>query len=314
MGRLLEMQKNMSNVNQQFIFSMLIILTGYICKRFGIINEQDGEGISKIVFNLTLPALVINTLNTMKVDFSLILLPVIHILFGTIMAGLALYVFRKEPRNTRGMLSMLIPGFNVGLFAYPLVESLWGEKGVQYFAVFDLGGAITIFGVCYMLAGYFSLGENEIGYRTVMRKMSRSVPLITYLLALSVNLSGLHFPGMLIDVSKILSKANMPLSLLLLGIYLNFSFERFHLNNMLRVLLIRYAADISAGVLLYYLLPFGSLFKYTLLIWLTLPIGASVIPYSVEFGYDTRFVGTVTNITIMASFFLMWLATNFLAL
>ena len=43
-----------------------------------------------------------------------------------------------------------------------------------------------------------------------------------------------------------------------------------------------------------------------MLIGFILPISFTVIPYSVEFGYDTKFVGTVNNLTIVISFLLMW--------
>jgi hypothetical protein len=43
-----------------------------------------------------------------------------------------------------------------------------------------------------------------------------------------------------------------------------------------------------------------------ILFGLILPVGMAVIPYSVEFEYDTRIAGTIANLTMITSFALMW--------
>ena len=40
---------------------------------------------------------------------------------------------------------MIVPGFNIGLFAYPLVEGIWGQEGIKYFGMFDMGNAFIVF-------------------------------------------------------------------------------------------------------------------------------------------------------------------------
>jgi len=296
----------MENVNGQFLLSLLIIALGYLAKKLNIIQEKDGEGMARIIFNITLPSLIINTFNTMKLDFSLIYLSIGSFIFGILMSLIGIFVFKKESRTIRGTLSMLTPGFNIGLFAYPLVESIWGTNGLKYFGMFDMGNALIIFGVCYIIANYFSPAEENIDLKTIARKLFASIPLMTYIITLIINLSGLHYPSVLIDISKIISKANAPLSLLLLGVYLNFSFDKSYWKNIIKVLSIRYTIGLAIGAALFLSLPFDSLFRYTLLIGFILPIGSAVIPYAVQFNYDERLVGTLCNITIIVSFIMIW--------
>jgi malate permease and related proteins len=295
------------NVNSQFILSMLIIVLGYVSKRINIIKETDGEGISRIIFNFTLPALVIATFSSIKVDGSLFLLPIINMLFCSAMILIALYLFRNESRVRRGMMCMTAAGFNIGLFAYPLVESLWGQEGLKYFGMFDMGNAVIVFGVCYFAASYFSTDEGTVDFKAMLKKITGSIPLITYVITLLINVSGLKYPGIIIDISKVLSRANMPLSLLLLGVYLSFSFEKSYWKGMGKVLGLRYGIGLTVGALLYFLLPFEPLFRYTALIGIVLPISMTVIPYSVQFNYDHKFVGTLNNFSIIISFILVWI-------
>lgn len=201
---------------------------------------------------------------------------------------------------------MCAPGFNVGLFAYPLVEALWGEKGLQHFAMFDMGNAILVFGVCYILASWFAAEQGPINFIDILKKMVRSVPLLAYLLTLAINLAGFRFPTVVIELSRVISRANAPLSLLTLGIFLSFSFDFENIKNMIKLLTLRYVAGFVVGISLFFILPFDLLFRYTLLIGFILPVGMVTIPYAVQFNYNQKFIGTITNVTIIISFLIMW--------
>ncbi|MFC4321793.1 AEC family transporter [Litchfieldia salsa] len=302
----------MDNFNQQFLYAIVIIGLGYALKRFKVLKEQDGEGLSRIIFNITLPALIIVTFNDINIDYSLILLIVIAFFYGLFIAFLGLWVFKKESRKTKGMMGMMIPGFNIGLFAYPLVEGIWGKDGLKYFGMFDVGNALIVFGVSYLIGSFYAQDNVKLGFKEITGKMVKSIPLMTYLLIFLLNLTGYQLPSFFIEVSEIVSLANMPLALLLLGIYLNFSFEKSYKILAIKFIAFRYGVGLALGIILYIILPFEDMFKYTVLIGLILPTSVSILPYSVEFDYDRKFVGTVSNLTIILSFFLLWGIGNLL--
>lgn len=297
----------MTNSNTQFIISLSIILIGYAAKRMNLIKEQDGDSISRIIFNLTLPALVINTFSTIKITGSLVLLPLIVILYSFLVTFLGIFVFKKETPQNRGALSMTSVGFNIGLFAYPLIEALWGKEGLKYFGMLDMGNAFVIFGLCFFLASYHTSGGSKVNIKAMIKKMLRSVPLLAYLLTLILNLAGLSYPKIVLNLTDVLSRANMPLSLLVLGIFLSFRFEKSYIKSMIRYLFLRYGAGLTTGILLYFILPFEPLFRNTVLIGLTLPISMTNITYAVEFKFDKKLVGALTNITIIISFISIWI-------
>ena len=66
-------------MNQEFLYIILIIALGYLLKRLNVLQEKDGEVIAKIIFKITLPALVLVTFDSVKIETSLILIPVIVI-------------------------------------------------------------------------------------------------------------------------------------------------------------------------------------------------------------------------------------------
>lgn len=297
----------MNPIHTQFIMSLLIIAGGYVLKRCNILKEEDGETLARIIFNVTLPCLILATFSVITIEPALIWLIVISALYGTGIALFGVYAFRGEHRTKRGMKAMLLPGFNIGLFAYPIVEATWGQEGLKYFGMFDVGNAFVTFGVVYLIASHFSEDAAGVEVKSVLVKLAKSIPLLSYIAACMINFSGLQPPALLLDTFRLVAKANMPLSLLLLGIYLRFSLDSAHWKSVGQVLGIRYLTGLLVGTAVFLLLPLDLMFKYTLMVGLILPIAASSIAYSVEFDYDQQFVGTASNLTILASFFLVWI-------
>ena len=303
----------MTSINTQFLLSLTIIIIGYLSKKYHLVKEEDGDGISRIIFSITLPALIIITFSTINVTQSLIILPFIVIVFSCFVAFFGNFVFRKETPRNKAALSMTSVGFNIGLFAYPLVEALWGKEGLKYFGMLDMGNALIIYGLCYFLGSFYTSNDGKINPKELLKKMCRSVPMLTYILTLLLNFFHLKYPDFVMNLAGALSKANMPLSLLVLGIFLSFDLEKSHWMSILKSLLLRYGAGLFVGILLYFILPFEPLFRNTVLIGLILPISMSTTTYSVEFDLDKKLVGTLTNLTIIISFILMWVLGIFLS-
>ena len=304
----------MADANIVFLLSITIISIGYLIKRLKIIEEKDGNIIAKIIFNVTLPAVILKITSSLNFQLSLILLPIINISFGILMAIIGLILFRNQPKNIKGLMIMTVIGFNVAHFSFPLIEGIWGDQGLQIIALIDAGNAFTIFVLCYIVSSIFSPKNQEegkkINLRYVLKRLVKSAPLMSYFIALTINFSGITLPSFIMDLLDIIARANTALSLLLLGIFLNFKFERTEWISILKVLIIRYLFGLGVGLSLFFLLPpahFDHLFRIIVTISLILPIGLAVIPFSVEFEYNQRLVTILVNFTIIISFALMWI-------
>lgn len=302
----------MANVNTVFLISLTIIAIGYILKKTNVLTEENGEVIAKIIFNLTLPAVILKITTTITFEITLILLPLINIIYGLIIVFIGFIVFKKYPRNIKGILLMSIIGFNVANFSFPLIEGIWGISGLQLIALVDAGNAFTIFVVCYTIGSIFSKKNDleKLDFKGISKNLIRSIPLLSYIIALSFNFLGISFPVFLTDLLDIISRANSPLALLLLGIFLNFKFQKNEWWMIGKSLLIRYSFGLTVGLLLFFLLPvalFDTLFRIIILISLILPVGLAVIPFSVEMEYDKKLISMIANLSIIISFGLMWI-------
>ena len=293
----------------KFVIIVLLIILGYVLKRINILKEEDSQVLAKLVLNVTLPALVIVNLNKADLDISLSVLPLMMIIYGIIAKIIAISFFLKYDNEMRGTIGMMMASLNIGLFAYPLVQAIWPKVGMIYFGMADIGGAIIMFGVTYFVGNYFSNAEgNTFNVKFLLLNLIRSIPLMTYLIMFGLNMSKIHLPDAMIRFFDVVSQANMPLSMILLGLMLNFRVERKFLPVALKYLTVHYGFGLVAGLLVYFFLPVSDqMIKTTLMVIWLLPIGVAVIPYSIQLRYRTLpLIGMTTNMTIIISIFILY--------
>lgn len=142
----------MGTINEQFLVSLMIIEIGYIVKRTGLVTKKEGQTLNKLVLNITLPALILVTFSEMTKEPNLLWLSLICIVYGVILLFFTKTIFKREVRPNQGVFVISLLGFNIGLFAYPFVETIWGMEGLKYIAFFDMGNAFLVFGLAYIAA------------------------------------------------------------------------------------------------------------------------------------------------------------------
>jgi len=296
-------------VTEQFIIIILLIALGYLLKRINFIKSADSQVLSTLVLNVTLPSLVIVNLNSANLDLSFSILPIMMLIYGILAKVIMVALFRKYDNHVKGSVGMMAASLNIGLFAYPLVETIWPENGMIYFGMADIGGAIIMFGVTYFVGSYYSEGSDQFNFKFLGKKLISSVPLVTYIVMFILNMANIHLPKASIDFFTIISKANMPLSMILLGIMLSFRIEKQFLPIAVKYLIVHYGLGCIAGLLVHFFLPTSDdMIKTTLLITWLLPVGVAIIPYSIQFKYKTLpLVGMITNISIVISIIIIYI-------
>jgi hypothetical protein len=272
-----------------------------------VITEKDGRLLSKIILNLTLPALIIKTIAEIRISWEIALIPFMIMGFGLVSLIIAKLTFRKLEGSKQGDFLMATQGFNIGLFAYPFIEGYWGQEGMQYIAMLDLGNAPLIFGIAFIIACMYSPNNTEKPTKKeLFKRLIIHVPLMSFFLALFLSLGQVELPELVLSVLDTISRANRFLVFLVLGIYFNLPKEKTQWVNITKVLVIRYALGIIFGLLLFFYLPFNEVYRGVLLIGFILPIGMAIIPYAVEQNLDEKVAGTLVNLSNLISFALMW--------
>lgn len=302
----------MGQVNLAFISTLAFISIGFLLKNKGIIKESEGKVLSRLLMHTTFPALMV--VSTIYIDLNprLFLIPLFAVGVSAVMLCIAYFVFKKEVKSIRGVLTMSSGGWNVGLFGFPLIESIWGAKALLFAIMYDIGNTFLAFGVLYPIGNHFSDVPSR-GKLNMLKKVLLLPPVLGMIMGLTFNVTNIPLPGILEDILTTLSKANKPLVLLLLGIYLSFNLDKNQFNGILKVLFLRYGIGLLTILAIYFLLP-KSLMSSVLIALVVLPVGMSVLLFSDELGFDAKIAGTLANLSLLLSFGLLWLVITYLQL
>lgn len=242
------------------------------------------------------------------ISSELMWLPAIAVIFGMFSSALGYFIFKNEPAEYRGILTIGSAGWNLGLFAYPLIEGIWGFEGLTYAIMFDLGNSVINFVVNYGMGTYLSTaGQAKKPFKHVVKRIFTLAPFQAMLLGLALNLGHISIPSLPLDIIETIAKGNKPMVLLLMGMYFSIRLPKKSFQKVFQVLGMRYALGLSVGLLLYYTTPFGFQFRNMLLICLILPAGMTLITYSDELHFDTRIAAALVNFSMLISFGIMWI-------
>lgn len=298
----------MSSSNVVFGSALIVIALGYLLKSLGFIQAHDAKSVSKFLMHTTFPALVFATMTHIELAANLMWLPLIAMVFGMVSSYIGFLMFKNEPSEYRGILTMGSAGWNLGLFAYPLIEGIWGWEGLTYAIMFDLGNSVINFMVNYGMGTYLS-GQKQEGntWIHVTKRIFSLPPFLAMVAGLALNLGHVEVHALAMEIIDTIAKGNKPMVLLLMGIYFSVRLPKRTYAKVFQVLGFRYAFGLSVGLLLYYTTPFAIEYRNMILICLVLPAGMTLITYADELNFDTGIAAALVNFSMLISFALMWL-------
>ena len=105
------------------------IFCGYTLKQLRLFGRSTFNTISTIVFNITLPSVILVNLNGIHFDTRYLLISLLAIIFNLIMVGMGYAAGRTKDEKAFYMLNM--NGYNIGNFALPFVSYFFDSAAVS---------------------------------------------------------------------------------------------------------------------------------------------------------------------------------------
>lgn len=227
----------------------LIIVVGYLLKKYGVLQQSDSIALSKIMMNLTLPAAVITGFASFKVDPSLLVLVLIGFICNMLLAA-GYLIARKRDNETKAFYMINSPGYNIGCFTLPYVQSFLGPVGIVATCLFDAGNSVICTGGSYVAAS--NVIGNNTGLKNTFKRLFSSIPFDVYVLLLVAALCGFHLPSQVTILTSIVGNANPFIAMLIIGMILEINIDRSQLRKVYKVLLLRYGAGALFSALFYF--------------------------------------------------------------
>lgn len=200
------------------------IFCGYTLKQLRLFGRSTFNTISTIVFNITLPSVILVNLNGIHFDTRYLLISLLAIIFNLIMVGMGYAAGRTKDEKAFYMLNM--NGYNIGNFALPFVSYFFDSAAVLIVCIFDAGNSLMCLGGAYGLARCVRGEKGESIAMILAKTIFSSIPVLSYIIMITLSLAGFSLPQVVIDWAKIPASANTFLSMLMIGVALGLSLKR----------------------------------------------------------------------------------------
>ena len=280
-----------------------IILLGAVLRRTGFFKREDFHLLSKIVIRITLPAAIVTNFAGREMEYSLLILILIGLLFGVLLIAMAYFLNRKRGSSAQAFAVLNSSGVNIGNFVLPFAQGFLGPAGVMAVSLFDVGNAAICLGGAYSVAGMIQEKRERFSLKPILSALGKSVPFITYVIMCLLSVFRVHIPNPVVSLAGIIGNANAFLAMLMLGIGVRIDWSR--ITEVLRILLPRYAAGLVLGVLCYFFLPIPFEYRQAMIIPFLGPVAVAAPAFTAQLKGDYELASAVNSFSILISIVLI---------
>lgn len=281
-----------------------IIILGFVLRRVGIFRESDFRVLSLITLKITLPATIVVSFSQMDVDVSMLTISLIALGCGVLYMAIAFLLNLGTDKRKQAFDLLNLPGYNIGLFAMPFVSSFLGAAGGVTTSLFDTGNAFVCLGGSFGIASSINDGSG-FSVKRVFKALVTSVPFMTYIVMITLNLLDLHLPKAVISFADIIRGANTFMAMLMLGVGFKLEANKKQIFQILKLVVVRYAVAAILACIFYFALPFELEIRQTLVLLAFSPISAAVPAFTAEMKGDFGLSSAVNSICILCSVIFM---------
>ncbi|OZG60958.1 permease [Bifidobacterium lemurum] len=321
---------------------LLIILAGYLFKRFGLFGQRDYRVLQTAEFNIVLPGAIIYSFATNPHDISLLWIAAFSFLCALIPLLFIFAATRKRKVSDRAFLMLNGAGFNLGCFCFPVVQAFWGAGAVVPAAMFDIGNCVMVAAGTNVMTQQLlhiqpgkTLAEQHAGDAPTLpyekpkdrdaRRLTRhamarniahsffgSVPFDTYLLMIALMIADVRIPEWIATICQPLSNANAFVAMFMVGMLMDLPSSRHDVRELLEVIAWRLPFGLLFAAAAWFVLPFDAATRAVAVICCLAPIAIFSTLFTDKVLGNARLAGFSLAITAIISLVMMTVARMFL--
>lgn len=193
----------------------LLVSIGFVARKINVFQAQTNQVITQLLLNITLPALIIYSLNTklskeLLTSFAWLVAMSVFILSSSVFVA---YLLRKKahlPERQKSVYESLIIFGNQGFIGYAIIFLLLAEEGIVY---------LTIFNSCYLLLIWsygiylFTKGAHKVNWKGLFVNPG----IVSTVMGLAMMMLPFSWPDPFVATIESVGKMTIPLSMLLIG-------------------------------------------------------------------------------------------------
>jgi len=207
----------MTEIVSKVLTFFVLIGIGFILRRTNLVDDLFTKGVSRFVLYVTLPALIVDSMN-FEYSYEMFSNSVILLIAGGALylilwlMGVVSSKILRLTGDSRSVFLYAVLFGNVAYIGYPVVELIIGKEGVFYSAVFNIW-----FNVLTWTVGV-RIMSREAGSST--RKAFLNPGMISVFIGLILFFTPLKLPLFLDEALALLGQSTVPLAMVVAGIIL----------------------------------------------------------------------------------------------
>lgn len=281
-----------------------VVVVGYVAGRLGYLGGDFDRQLSRLVINITCPALILSSSMTGELPDRRYILPLlaISVLTYVVLTAVAFWLprFLTRSKADEGPVGFALMFGNVGFMGYPVVASIFGHEAVFYAAVLNVVNTFAVFTVGTILIS----GGQEVGKSRFQKKVLYSTPMIAaYLTMLIVALEVDGIPGYVSQPLTMIGNITVPAALLIIGS----SMSQLSLRTMLGNATVYATTVLRLAVIPLAVYFLGRLFQFSPLVVdintvvIAMPVATYGTILCLKYEKDVTMMTEVTFITTLLS-------------
>lgn len=310
-------------IGQVMLTLFAIVVVGYIAGKWGYMGGTFDKKLSKVVIDITCPALILSSAMTGELPDRRYILPLlgISVLTYVLLTGVALLLprFLTKKKDDEGVIGFAMMFGNVGFMGYPIVASIFGHEAVFYAAVLNVVNTFTVFTIGTMLIvgknQESTVEEKEMSRKKMLRKVLYSTPMLSaYLTMLIVALEIKDIPEFISQPLTMIGNITVPAALLIIGSSMfQLPLRALLGNGTIYTTTLMRLAVLPVGIhYLMTLLGFSSFVVGINTVVIAMPVATYGTILCLRHGKDTTLITEVTFITTLLAMISIPLLVTFL--
>ena len=292
-----------------------LVIVGFVAGKLGYLGGDFDRQLSRLVINITCPALILSSAMTGQLSDRRYILPLlaISVITYVVLTAVAFLLPRYLTRQQQdeGVVGFALMFGNVGFMGYPVVASIFGHEAVFYAAVLNVVNTFAVFTIGTVLV----TGSSEVEGSRFQKKVLYSTPMLAaYLTMAIVALEIDNIPAFVSQPLTMLGNITVPAALLIIGSSMSQLSLRTMLGNR-TVYLTTLFRLVLLPVAVYYLtslLGFSDFVVNINTLVIAMPVATYGTILCLKYGRDTTVITEVTFITTLLSMLTIPLLVTFL--
>lgn len=197
------------------IFAYFVV--GALLRKSGAASLEHAQFLFRLIFFVTLPALVFTTLSTSDLAPNSLALPMVGFLVNLVCACIAIFYARMMMLN-RAQTGAMILGASITnmVIVFPFIHASLGVAALADAVLYDVGNSAFVTTVAYSVSSRYGEAAATSVWVSVSKTL-RSPLFLALLAAVGVSMWSLEVPALLDEFLSPLGAATMPLILVALG-------------------------------------------------------------------------------------------------